>query len=138
MSKLDRQLDDVFGEGRVEIYWPSDEEVDVELLRLQLISEIDAHAQRIPLDLGTGDAKTFEERRVAYHRAQQDRFFRRHVISDVIEHTIRRGESRWIVALRQYDVPMWLFRQYNPGLDMHNVRPGVRVQIPVLADASTG
>ena len=94
--------------------------------------------QRIRLDLGTVDAKTFEERRVAYHRAQQDRFFRRHVISDVIEHTIRRGESIWIVALRQYDVPMWLFRQYNPGLDMHNVRPGVRVQIPVLADASTG
>ena len=51
MSKLDRQLDDVFGEGRVEVFWPSDDEVDVELLRLQLISEIDAHAQRIPLDL---------------------------------------------------------------------------------------
>jgi hypothetical protein len=51
VSKLERQLDDVFGEERVEILWPSDEEVDVELLRLQLISEIDAHAQRIPLDL---------------------------------------------------------------------------------------
>jgi membrane-bound lytic murein transglycosylase D len=94
--------------------------------------------QRIRLDLGTVDAKTFEERRVAYHRAQQDRFFRAHVISDVIEHTIRRGESIWIVALRQYEVPLWLFRQYNPGLDMHNVHPGIRVQIPVLADASTG
>ncbi|MBT8081528.1 MAG: LysM peptidoglycan-binding domain-containing protein [Gammaproteobacteria bacterium] len=94
--------------------------------------------QRIRLDLGTVDAKSFEEQRVAYHRAQQDRFFRRHVISDVIEHTIRRGESIWIVALRRYEVPMWLFRQYNPGLDMHNVRPGMRVQIPVLADASSG
>lgn len=51
MSKLERQLDDVFGEERVEILWPSDDEVDVELLRLQLVSEIDAHAQRIPLDL---------------------------------------------------------------------------------------
>jgi hypothetical protein len=51
VSKLERQLDDFFGEERVEILWPSDEEVDVELLRLQLISEIDAHTQRIPLDL---------------------------------------------------------------------------------------
>ncbi len=93
--------------------------------------------QRIRLDLGTVDADTFEARRVAYHRAQQDRFFRRHVISDVTEHTIRRGESIWIVALRQYEVPMWLFRQYNPGLDMHSVQPGMRVQIPVLADAAT-
>ncbi|MDH5619800.1 MAG: LysM peptidoglycan-binding domain-containing protein, partial [Gammaproteobacteria bacterium] len=80
----------------------------------------------------------FEERRVAYHRAQQDSFFRRHVISGVTEHTIRRGESIWVIALRQYDVPVWLFRQYNPTLDMHNVRPGTTVQIPVLTDASDG
>ena len=94
--------------------------------------------QRIRLDLGTVDAKTFEERRVAYQRLQQDRFFRKHVISEVIEHTIKRGESIWVVALRKYEVPVWLFRQYNPGLDMHTVHPGTKVQIPVLADASTG
>ncbi len=51
MSKLDRQLDDFFGERRVEIHWPSAEEVDVDLLRLHLISEIDSHSRRIPLDL---------------------------------------------------------------------------------------
>ncbi len=94
--------------------------------------------QRLRLDLGTVDAKTFEERRIAYHRLQQDRFFRRHVIADVIEHTIRRGESTWVVALRQYDVPLWLFRQYNPELDLHRVRPGTRVQIPVLSDVGDG
>ncbi len=91
--------------------------------------------QRIRLDLGTVDAKTFEERRIAYQRAQQDSFFRQHVIADVVEHTIRRGESIWIVALRKYKVPVWLFRQYNPGLDMHKVTPGTKVQIPVLRDA---
>ncbi len=94
--------------------------------------------QRIRLDLDTVDAKVFEERRVAYHRAQQDSFFRQHVISGVTEHTIRRGESIWVIALRQYEVPVWLFRQYNPTLDMHNVRPGTTVQIPVLTDAGDG
>ena len=94
--------------------------------------------QRLRLDLGTVDAKIFEERRVAYHRLQQDRFFRRHVITDVVEHTIRRGESIWVVALRKYDVPLWLFRQYNPGLDLHQVQPGTRVQIPVLSDTGDG
>jgi membrane-bound lytic murein transglycosylase D len=94
--------------------------------------------QRLRLDLDTVDAKTFEQRRIAYHRLQQDRFFRRHVITDVVEHEIRRGESIWVVALRKYDVPLWLFRQYNPGLDLHQVRPGTRVQIPVLSDAGNG
>ena len=93
-----------------------------------------AVGQRIRLDLGTVDAKAFEERRIAYHRSQQDGFFRQHVISGAQEHTIQRGESIWIIALRQYDVPLWLFRQYNPTLDLQNVRPGTRVQIPILTD----
>ena len=94
--------------------------------------------QRIKLDLGTVDAKRFEERRIAYHRTQQDRFFRRNIITSVTEHTIKRGESIWVLALREYDVPIWLFRQYNPGLDLHRVRPGVKVQIPVLSNVEQG
>ncbi len=90
--------------------------------------------QRIKLDLDTVDAKNFEERRVAYHRGQQDSFFRQYIISGVIEHTIRRGESIWILALRRYKVPVWLFRQYNPGIDLHKVIPGTKVQIPLLTD----
>ncbi len=92
--------------------------------------------QRLRLDLGTVDALTFEQRRVAYHRAQQDSFFRKHIIADSIEHTIQPGESIWIVALRRYEVPLWLFRQYNPALDLHSVRPGTTVRIPVLVDAA--
>ena len=93
--------------------------------------------QRIRLDLGTVDARAFEEKRIAYHRSQQDSFFRQHVISGVSEHTIRRGESIWVIALRQYKVPVWLFRQYNPAIDMHNVQPGTTVQIPVLRDVDS-
>lgn len=94
--------------------------------------------RRIKLDLNTVDAKSFEQRRIAYHRAQQDSFFRQHVITAVTEHTIRSGESIWILSLRKYDVPIWLFRQYNPGLDLHRVRPGTRVQFPVLTDVESG
>jgi len=94
-----------------------------------------AVGDRIKLDIGTVDAKLFEERRIAYQRAQQDSFFRQHVITGVSEHTIKRGDSVWVIALRQYKVPVWLFRQYNPGVDMHRVQPGTRVQIPILTDA---
>lgn len=94
-----------------------------------------ALGQRIRLDLSKVTAKVFEERRIAYQRSQQDSFFRQHVITGVTEHTIARGESIWIIALRQYKVPVWLFRQYNPTVDMHNVQPGTKVQIPLLSDA---
>ena len=90
--------------------------------------------ERIKLDLATVDAATFEARREDYHRRQQDAFFREHVISGITEHEIQTGESVWILSLRKYDVPIWLFRQYNPGLDLHNIRPGMRVQFPEMTD----
>jgi membrane-bound lytic murein transglycosylase D len=94
--------------------------------------------RRIKLDLGTVDAKAFEARRIAYHRQQQDNYFRRHVITGVTEYTIRSGDSIWVLALRKYDVPLWLFRQYNPSLDLQRIRPGTRVQFPVMTAAQAG
>lgn len=88
--------------------------------------------ERIKLDLSVVDAATFETRREEYHRRQQDAFFREHVITGITEHEIVAGESVWILALRKYDVPIWLFRQYNPGLDLHNIQPGMRVQFPEM------
>ena len=90
--------------------------------------------QRIRLDVANGDVAQFESRRIAYHRAQQDAYFRQHVITGVTEHVIRRGESVWILSLRQYKVPIWLFRQYNPELDFHRVQPGTTIRFPVIVD----
>ncbi|MGI9223345.1 MAG: LysM peptidoglycan-binding domain-containing protein [Woeseiaceae bacterium] len=109
-------------------------------LRTQRLRDINGFAfrtpvevgQRIKLEFGDIDAQTFESLRVDYHRVQQDGFFRKNVITGVTEHTIRSGESIWILSLRQYDVPVWLFRQYNPGLDLHRVRPGTTVRFPTL------
>ncbi len=53
------------------------------------------------------------------------------------EHVIEAGESIWILALREYDVPMWLFRQYNPEIDPRSVTPGTQVQFPVLTTVDT-
>jgi len=89
--------------------------------------------QRIHLDLSQVDAEEFENRRTGYQRQRQDDFFRQHTIRGVEEHVVASGESVWILALRRYQVPLWLFRQYNPELDLHNVRPGTRVRMPLLA-----
>ena len=110
-------------------------------LRTQRLRDINGFAFRTPVEVGQRielefrdvDAEAFENLRVDYHRKQQDSFFRKHVITGVREHTIRRGESVWILSLREYDVPIWLFRQYNPELDLHRITPGVTVRFPILA-----
>lgn len=88
--------------------------------------------QRIELDLSRVDAATFESLRSAWHKEQQDAFFRDYKITGVTEHVVERGESVWILALQRYDVPVWLFRQYNPELDLHKVRLGTRISFPIL------
>jgi membrane-bound lytic murein transglycosylase D len=92
--------------------------------------------KRIKLDFSNVSAQQFETLRSQYHRQQQDTFFRNHTITGVTEHVVRSGESVWILSLRKYDVPVWLFRQYNPELDMDNVRLGTRVNFPVLVENS--
>jgi peptidoglycan lytic transglycosylase D len=89
--------------------------------------------QRIKLDLKNVDAAAFEQLRSAYHQQLQDKFFRTHTISGIQEHVIRRGESVWVLSLRKYDVPIWLFRQYNPALNLHTVQPGTKINFPVLS-----
>lgn len=110
-------------------------------IRTQRLRDINGLAFRTPvevgkrlrLDLSSVDAKTFEDRRVAFHRTQQDAFFRENIIVGVTEHLISSGESIWVLAVREYDVPIWLLRQYNPELDLQNVMRGTAVRFPVLA-----
>ena len=94
--------------------------------------------QRIKLDLGKVNTESFENLRAAYHKQQQDTFFRNNTITGVTEHVVKSGESVWILALRTYDVPVWLFRQYNPELDLHNVQRGARLNFPVLVSNTPG
>jgi membrane-bound lytic murein transglycosylase D len=109
-------------------------------LRTQRLRDLNGFAFRTPVEVGQRiklefrdvDRETFENLRVDYHRKQQDGFFREHVITGVKAHEIRRGESVWILSLREYDVPIWLFRQYNPGLDLHRITPGDTVRFPIL------
>jgi membrane-bound lytic murein transglycosylase D len=93
---------------------------------------------RIKLDFGIVNTESFENLRADFHRQQQDTFFRNHTITGVTEHVVRRGESIWILSLRKYDVPVWLFRQYNPELDLDNVRPGTQLNFPILVRNSIG
>jgi membrane-bound lytic murein transglycosylase D len=93
---------------------------------------------RIKLDFGTVTAEAFETARNDYHRKQQDTFFRSHTITGVTEHVVQSGESVWILALRKYDVPVWLFRQYNPELDLHKVQRGARLNFPILEAKTSG
>lgn len=88
--------------------------------------------RRLRLEFERVNAETFEQRRLAYHRALQEAFFARFQITDTHEHIVQAGESVWVLSHRRYDVPLWLLRQYNPDLDLSALRPGTPLIVPLL------
>ncbi|MFQ5759350.1 MAG: LysM peptidoglycan-binding domain-containing protein [Acidiferrobacterales bacterium] len=90
--------------------------------------------QQLRLDFSRVSIEDFEQRRLAYHRALQDEFFAQFRIAGTQTHTVRRGDSLWILSKRTYNVPIWLLRQYNPDLDFNTVFPGTSITIPLVQD----
>ena len=88
--------------------------------------------QRLSLDFSRVSATEFEHRRIAYHQALQESFFKRYRIAGTSTHVVRRGESLWILARRRFEIPLWLLRQYNPDLDFDSVDIGVTLTVPQL------
>ena len=89
--------------------------------------------RRLKLQFSNVSPGAFEARRIAYQQETQEAFFQAFDVTGVEHHTVRRGESLWELALQDFEVPVWLVRQYNPDLDLDRVAPDTVVNFPVLA-----
>jgi membrane-bound lytic murein transglycosylase D len=87
--------------------------------------------QRLTLDFGRVTPDEFVRRRLEHHRAVQAAFFERYEISGSRKHTVRRGDSVWVLAQRAR-VPIWLLQQYNPDLDFATLRSGTSITLPIV------
>jgi len=91
--------------------------------------------KRLKLDFSRVESEEFERRRLAFQHDLQQSFFMAWQIRKTHRHVIAPGESLWVLTQRQYKIPMWLLRQYNPDLDLDRLQPGTVIVIPELAEA---
>lgn len=77
--------------------------------------------QRLQLDFSQVSPQHFEQQRIAFHRNRQLDYFAQYRITGVAEHLIREGQSLWDIAVKTYQIPLWLLRQYNPDVDTNAV-----------------
>ena len=87
--------------------------------------------KRLKLDFTRVSSSQFEQMRREYHRNLQSNFFQSWRIRETEQHSINRGEFLVNLA-RERSVPMWLFRQYNPGVDAGRIQIGQVVVFPVV------
>ena len=84
------------------------------------------------LDFSRVTPEEFEQRRLEYHRTLQEEFFEAYVVSGTRTHMLRKGDSLWYLAQREYEVPIWLLRQYNPDLDFGSLPAGTPMVVPII------
>ncbi len=89
---------------------------------------------RLTLDFSRVNREQFESRRIAYQKSLQEEFFTQYRIESTYQHTIKRGESLWVLALRKFKVPIWLLKQHNPDVNFSQTHPGVMIVVPNLIE----
>ncbi len=88
--------------------------------------------QTLRLDFSKVPPEKFLERRLEYHKAIEEDFFGAFRVTGTVEHSLRSGDTLWVLSHKLYGVPTWLIHRYNPDVDFGRLVPGVKLQIPVV------
>ncbi len=92
--------------------------------------------QKLRLDFSQVPPGDFERVRVEYHRELQEEFFTEWEIEGTSIHKVGPGDSIWKLSTRQFEVPIWLLRQYNPDVDLDSLSAGTQITVPKLRQRS--
>jgi LysM repeat protein len=85
---------------------------------------------RIKLEFGRVSREEFEEKRREYHVELQATYFAEHRIIGTEVYIVRKGDALWHVTQRFDQLPIWLLQQYNPDVDLADLRPGTQIVMP--------
>src|SRR5213080_4032989 len=94
--------------------------------------------QHIRLDFRKVSHEAFEARRREYHRELQASFFAAHRIVGTELYVARHGDSLWTLTQRATQMPLWLVQQYNPDVDLADLRAGTQIVMPRVEEVGSG
>jgi membrane-bound lytic murein transglycosylase D len=93
---------------------------------------------KIKLDFGRVSRDEFETKRREYHVELQATYFAEHRIIGTEVYIVRRGDALWTVTQRFDQLPIWLLQQYNPDVDLADLRPGTQIVMPRVENVVAG
>jgi membrane-bound lytic murein transglycosylase D len=94
--------------------------------------------QRIKLDFRKVSREAFEAHRREYHQQLQAAYFAAHRIVGTQVYIARSGDSLWTLTQRAAQIPMWLVQQYNPDVDLAELRAGTQIVMPRVEEVGSG
>ncbi|MDR0331413.1 MAG: LysM peptidoglycan-binding domain-containing protein, partial [Chitinispirillales bacterium] len=85
----------------------------------------------IPISSST-NIKKFEVNRLQYHMAIEEDFFARYDVTDFEQRKVKPGDNLWRICSGA-QIPMWLLKKYNRGVNFYALQPGNSLWIPKAA-----
>ena len=91
--------------------------------------------RKLKLDFSRVSRADFEQQRREFHARQQATYFENRRIIGTEIYIVRRGDSMWAITQRYDGLPAWLLQQYNPDIDLREMRAGTQIVVPRVQDA---
>ncbi len=88
--------------------------------------------QKIKIPLHRVDQEGFVEKRFEYHQELAEDFFAAYRVEKVRTYSIKRGDNIWTLSRQEFDVPLWLIKRYNAGVDFNSLVPSQKLLIPII------
>ena len=88
--------------------------------------------QKIKIPLHRITQEEFIEKRFEYHQELAEDFFASYRIEKVLTYSIKRGDNIWTLSHQEFEVPLWLIKRYNAGVDFGALIPSQKLLIPII------
>jgi len=116
--------------------------LDVPTWRLRAVNRL---SYSTPIQIGQRLLLTFENvtpeelhrRRIEFHQGIEEDFYRNFRVEGDMLYVVKRGDNIWDICNRQYEIPYWLVKKYNPDRDLFNLHAGDEIVMPVVEARQT-
>ena len=88
--------------------------------------------QKLKIPLHRVTQEEFVENRFEYHQELAEDFFASYRVEKVRTYSIKRGDNIWTLCHQEFEVPLWLIKRYNAGVDFGSLVPAQKLLIPII------
>jgi membrane-bound lytic murein transglycosylase D len=88
--------------------------------------------QKIKIPLNKVSAETFVEQRYEFHKRLQEDFFAVYRIGRIEAYRVKPGDTYWSLCREKFEIPLWLLKQCNPGVDLSRLTMQQILMIPTI------
>jgi membrane-bound lytic murein transglycosylase D len=94
--------------------------------------------QKVRIPLEKIDAQAFEVNRYEYHKRLQEDFFAVYRVVGLEAYRVQSGDTIWSLCRDKFEVPLWLLKHYNAGVELAVLDLDQVLMIPLVGKTAAG